>query len=539
MIVLGLNSGTSVDSIDVAAARLTTDADGVVNLEPLGFLSHPWTSSEREALLAALPGRMEQDAGSRSSVAACGAAECGGGDGTTSATVDTNPVAPSDAERSAPHPATPAFGAAQWCQLDTMVGQALARAAACGAQRLVPHDTVDLVASHGQTIYHWVDNGHVHGTLQIGQPAWVAAAVGCPVVSDLRSADIAAGGQGAPLIGLLDGLWLGPMASPQAPMIALNIGGISNISVITGVDQPVIAWDTGPGNCLIDATAQRLTGQSCDRDGALAAQGEVDQVAVERLLADPYYAAPAPKSTGRELFTESYVARLVGPNLDGVDLMATLTQLTATTIADAIATVGRPRSVVVSGGGAHNPVLMARLRALLDAPVVTADDFGLPVDAKEAYLFALLGYLSVHGSVGTACGVNGRSATGAAHRVVLGSLTPPTPLALNPLPPLRALRVVQRESSPTPIPSPMDDLRSVGPTGDPSAADRSDESHASALGIPAPPTSAGVASGGNPPSPDATPAQSPGSSDPPHVSGVPHTEPPTPYPYFDPKDSRD
>lgn len=402
MIVVGVSSGTSVDAIDTAVADLGLAADGTLTLCPLGHGEHPWPAGLRERILAALP----------------------------------------------PAP----VGVAEWCALDTLVGQALGDAARRAAEEHAG-GRADLVASHGQTLYHWVEGGSARGTLQVGQPAWIAERSGLPVVSDLRAGDVAAGGQGAPLVSVLDALWLGGAAgTDDAPggdgghrrTAALNLGGIANVTVVGRADEPVLAWDTGPGNCLVDAAVQRLAGLPYDRDGALAAAGTVDADALAVLLDDPYYALPAPRSTGRELFDAGYAAaRLAaadatrGRALDGPDLVATLTELTAATVARSLARDAGPGApvgrVVVSGGGAHNPVLLDRLRAHLAAHVpgaelVTADALGLPGDAKEAYLFALLGYLGVHGLPGTAPGGDGARATGARRPVVLGSLTPPAPL---------------------------------------------------------------------------------------------------------------
>jgi anhydro-N-acetylmuramic acid kinase len=398
VIVVGVSSGTSVDAIDTAVADLELAADGTLTLRPLGHGEHPWPAGLRERLLAALP----------------------------------------------PAP----VGVAEWCALDTLVGQALGDAARRAAEEHAG-GRADLVASHGQTLYHWVSDGRARGTLQVGQPAWIAERSGLPVVSDLRAGDVAAGGQGAPLVSVLDALWLGGGAEADGDpdrrrTAALNIGGIANVTVVGGVDEPVLAWDTGPGNCLVDAAVQRLAGLPYDRDGALAAAGSVDADALAVLLDDPYYALPVPRSTGRELFDAGYAAARLeaaeatrGRAPDGADLVATLTELTAATIARSLARDAGPGApvgrVVVSGGGAHNPVLLRRLRAHLAAHVpgadlVTADALGLPGDAKEAYLFALLGYLGVHGLPGTAPGSGGTRATGARHPVVLGSLTPPAPL---------------------------------------------------------------------------------------------------------------
>jgi len=272
-----------------------------------------------------------------------------------------------------------------------------------------------------------VVDGHARGTLQLGQPAWVVEATGLPVVSDLRARDIAAGGEGAPLASTLDALWLG--GGP--PRAALNLGGIANITVVRG--ESVLAFDTGPASCLLDAAAQRITGEPCDRDGHLALSGRVDEDLLARLLTEPYYAKGAPKSTGRELFTSGYVD---APHVADVDLMATLTELTAITVADACRPYGLTE-VVASGGGVRNPALLAALRRrLVPTPLVTTDERGLPADAKEAYLVALLGFLTWHQLPGVVPG-----GTGSTVPRVLGRLSPgDAPLQLPaPVPPPRRL----------------------------------------------------------------------------------------------------
>ncbi|HIZ36245.1 MAG TPA: anhydro-N-acetylmuramic acid kinase [Candidatus Ruania gallistercoris] len=370
MRVLALSSGTSVDAIDVAVAELQPAGDGVLTLVPHGHLELVWPQELRERLLAVLP------------------------------------------------PAR--VGVSEWCALEAEVGQAFGRAAATGLAELGP---AELVASHGQTLYHDVAEGRVRGTLQIGQPGWIHRATGLPVVSDFRNADVAAGGQGAPLVSLLDQLWLG-----ERPTAVLNIGGIANLTLVGA--GSVRTGDTGPGNCLLDAAAQQI-GRPADLDGELAAAGVVDEAALAVLLAEEYYSRPLPRTTGREYFHREYVAdRLAAAGVPvpaGADLFATLTELTARTIADVLSGSGVQR-VVASGGGLRNPVLMARLAELV-GPVLTSAQCGLDADAKEAYLFALLGYLSVHGLPGTApvdpAEPDGARATGAAGPTVLGSLTPP------------------------------------------------------------------------------------------------------------------
>jgi anhydro-N-acetylmuramic acid kinase len=360
VIIVGLISGTSADSIDVAVADLRIDGDAV-RLRPLGYSQRPWPEDLRKRILAALP----------------------------------------------PAP----VGAHELCELDTLIGQEFAAAAAEVA------GGADLVVSHGQTVYHWVEDGRARGTLQLGQPAWIAEATGLPVVSDLRARDVAAGGHGAPLAATLDALWL---ADGAQPAVALNLGGIANVTVVGGGE--VVAFDTGPANCLLDVTAARLTAgaQGYDADGRLAAAGQVHQELLRRFLTEPYFALTPPKSTGREMFHAGFVERhRAGLDVDGPDLMATLTELTAVTVGRAVAGTGA-RRVVVSGGGARNPTLLARLRAALDpGERVTSDELGLPSDAKEGYLFALLGLLTWHQLPGVP-----PHTTGSRVPRVLGRITP-------------------------------------------------------------------------------------------------------------------
>ena len=362
MRVIGLMSGTSYDAIDAAAADLRLDGDVLV-LTPLGMLSQPYPPELRAAVAASLP--------------------------PASTTVE------------------------QVCRLDTGIGQAFAAVARQAVEQLCG-GYADLIVSHGQTVFHWVDNGTVRGTLQLGQPAWIAEATGVPVVSDLRARDVAAGGQGAPLVSIIDVLWL--RGRPGVP-VALNLGGIANITVVHG--EPV-AFDTGPANALIDAVVTELTGQPFDADGVMAARGQVHEELLARLLAEPYYARAAPKSTGKELFNLAYVAKAMEglPEIPAEDLVATVTTLTARTVADAVRRYGGTE-VVASGGGIQNPALMHLLADELEIPVRTTDELGMPSAAKEAYAFAVLGFLSVHGLGGTV-----PSCTGARHSSVLGSVTP-------------------------------------------------------------------------------------------------------------------
>jgi len=331
--------------------------------------------------------------------------------------------------------------AAELCRADTRLGQAFAAAA-------LSMGDADLVASLGQTVHHWVEDGRCLGTLQLGQPAWIAEATGLPVVADLRARDVAAGGHGAPLASTLDALWLADLAaSTGRPAVALNIGGIANVTVVAPGSPPV-AYDTGPGNALLDAAVLELSHgkRAHDVDGELALRGEVLPDLLDVLLADPYYALPAPKSTGKELFDLAYLHRATTRTVRGEDLVATLVELTARTIADACRDAG---VVVGSGGGMRNPALVAALtRALDGVDLVTSDSLGLPSDAKEAYLSALLGFLTWHGVP-----ANAPSATGASGPRLLGSITPGRD-------PLRL---------PDPAGTPVTRLRISNPAGGPSA----------------------------------------------------------------------
>ncbi|MFD5098161.1 anhydro-N-acetylmuramic acid kinase [Streptomyces albidochromogenes] len=380
MRVIGLMSGTSYDAIDAAAADLALDGDTLV-LTPLGMVSTAYDDDLRAALAGALP------------------------------------------------PA--ATDLATVCRLDTRIGQAFA-AAAVRADLELCDGRAGLIASHGQTVYHWAEAGRVHGTLQIGEPAWIAEATGRPVVSGFRTRDVAAGGQGAPLVSVVDAMWL--RGRPGVP-VALNLGGIGNVTVAAdGAGGGPLAFDTGPANALIDAAVRELAAgdarggaYSMDVDGALAARGRVRQRLLRRLLDEPYYARPAPKTTGKELFHPAYLRTALdvfGP-LPAEDVVATLTRLTARTVADAVRPFGATE-VIASGGGTRNPVLMEWLREELGGPdgvpLRTSDELGLPSDAKEAYAFAVLGWLTAHGLPGTV-----PSCTGARHASVLGSLTPGGP----------------------------------------------------------------------------------------------------------------
>ena len=237
-----------------------------------------------------------------------------------------------------------------------------------------------------------------------------------PVVSNFRARDIAAGGQGAPLVPFVDYLLF---RDAKRTRVALNIGGIANVTVIPAGAGPeqVTAFDTGPGNMAIDALAREM-GQPFDRGGRIAASGRVDRGLLAELLADPYYRRRGPKSAGREQYGAEFVARLKATGLPVRDLIATATVLTASAVAVAIRGVG-PADLIVSGGGAHNRQIMAHLAALLpEMAIATSADYGVDVDGKEAVAFAVLAHETWRGRPS-----NLPSATGARRAVVLGSIT--------------------------------------------------------------------------------------------------------------------
>ncbi|WP_407563617.1 anhydro-N-acetylmuramic acid kinase [Streptomyces sp. 184] len=392
--VVGLLSGTSYDAVDAAVCDLRLDGDEIL-LHPRGLHSAPFPDELRRAVAACLP------------------------------------------------PARTTM--AEVCRLDTELGRFFGRTAA-EAVETAADGRADLVVSHGQTVYHWVEGPRARGTLQLGGAAWIAEATGLPVVSDVRTRDIARGGQGAPLASTLDALLLlagGPGGTPRRG--ALNLGGIANITV-RGASGEVVAYDLGPANALIDAAVADGTGgaETMDTDGARARRGTVDRELLGRLLDEPYYALPAPKSTGKELFHGAYlrerVAAGAGPRPSLDDLVATVTELTAELVAAACRQYG-VGELVVSGGGVRNPALMARL-AKLCAPALVSrmEDHGLSSQGKEGYLFALLGFLTVNGLPASV-----PSATGAREAALLGSITPgarplrlPEPAAKTPV----RLRVV-------------------------------------------------------------------------------------------------
>jgi anhydro-N-acetylmuramic acid kinase len=397
MRVIGLMSGTSVDGIDVAIADMTGQPAGLApdNQGPtlranlLHFETVPWSEPVRAAIFDLF----------------------------------TSPAP-----------------VAAWCSLDAAVASHFATAALQVLARSgCPLESIDLIGSHGQTLWHEVVEGRVTGTLQVGTPSLIAAQTGITTVGNFRVADVAAGGQGAPLVSTFDWHLLRP--PPLLNGVAggwravQNIGGIANVTYLppVDVDRPPLAFDTGPGNALIDWAASRATGGRLrfDQDGDLAAAGVVSPALLARWLAHPYFDLAPPKTTGRELFSsalaEEWAQEAAAHGLGPADLVATLTDLTAASIAAAYRRFAPAplAQVVVGGGGGRNPVLMARLAHYLQQTfgrpleVCSHERLGIDSDAKEALAFGLLAYL-------TWCGWPGNvpACTGATRPVILGEIAP-------------------------------------------------------------------------------------------------------------------
>jgi anhydro-N-acetylmuramic acid kinase len=304
---------------------------------------------------------------------------------------------------------------------EALAANALARCYADCVQQLLAQapGPVRAVAVHGQTIRHRPELGF---TRQTNNPALLAELTGVDVIADFRTRDIAAGGQGAPLVPAFHEARFG---KPKQLRVVVNIGGIGNISVLHG-DGRVSGFDTGPGNVLMDLWVARHTGKPYDEDGAFAASGKVDAQLLEILLDEPYFRQPPPKSTGRDLFHADWLDRKLAqrPDVAPADVQATLTRLTALTIAQAIqdATAGQPaQAVYVCGGGAYNGVLLREIAEALGGkvPVASTDELGVAPNRVEALAFAWLGYRFMRRQPG-----NLPAVTGAAGLRVLGALYP-------------------------------------------------------------------------------------------------------------------
>lgn len=318
--------------------------------------------------------------------------------------------------------------AAEISRMNSLLGELYAEAIAETCRRHeVKLASIGLCGMHGQTIYHRGRAGRYLGrriasTLQIGEAAVVAERTGLRVISNFRERDIAAGGQGAPLVPFVDYLLF---HDRRVGRVALNIGGFANITAIPAGAKPerVVAFDTGPGNRVIDALVRRMTkgAQAYDRDGRIARSGNVRQGLLDAMLAEPYFRSAPPKSCGDEDFGALFVGRFIRKSTSMEDLIATATELTARSISNAIHEYGAScTEVVASGGGIHNRQIMRRLRELMPGhSVKTSADYGVDPNAKEAIAFAVLAYESAHGRP-----CNLPSATGASRELVLGKSTP-------------------------------------------------------------------------------------------------------------------
>ncbi len=315
-------------------------------------------------------------------------------------------------------------------RLNFLLGELYAEALEETAERAqIPLDSIKLIGCHGQTIFHEGQASQYLGkkvasTFQIGESSVISERTGIDVISNFRERDIAAGGKGAPLVPYLDYMLIRHRGRGR---VAVNIGGIANLTAIppnTSTDR-VIAFDTGPGNMVIDQLVARITtgGLTYDRDGAMAAAGELDPKLLAKLLRDKYFRAKPPKTAGREQYGTEFVSKLLDTELSSEDLIATATALTAESIALGVRNFVLPEmrvdEVFVSGGGTHNPTLMRMLnKALGEIPVKETTEVGLDVDSKEAIAFAVMAYETAHARPS-----NVPMATGAKRHVILGKVT--------------------------------------------------------------------------------------------------------------------
>jgi anhydro-N-acetylmuramic acid kinase len=374
VIVAGVMSGTSADGINVALVELT---GGRPQLKLVGHLEFPFPPAVRRAILAGM-----------------------------------------NAERAR---------VADLARLNFLLGHLFGGAVMAAARKF--RLQVELVGCHGQTLYHQGEAQAFLGrklavTWQTGEAAVIAARAGAPVVSDFRPADMAAGGKGAPLVPFLDYLLY---RDPRRARIVQNIGGIANLTAIPAgaKTEQVVAFDTGPGNMVIDALTERLFGQAFDREGRIAARGRVLEEVVSEILRQPFFRRCPPRTAGREEFGREFVTEFLGRcgRARKQDVVATATALTARSIADSIRRFvpGSYAELIVSGGGAENPTLMRMLGAAVEPMGIRlrrSEDFGLPSAAKEAVAFAVLAYQTWRRRPG-----NLPSATGASRPAILGKIS--------------------------------------------------------------------------------------------------------------------
>ena len=387
MVVAGVMSGTSADGVDVALVRISPGRlDAAPRIKLLGHTHSPYPAKLRQAVLAAMD-------------AAC-------------------------------------ISTAELARLHWRLGEVYATAILAAEAQL--GTKAKLAGVHGQTVYHQGSPARYLGaplrcTWQLGEAAEIATRTGLPVVSDFRPADMAAGGQGAPLVPMLDRVLY---AHATRNRILQNLGGIANMTALPAGSDALLAFDSGPANVVIDGAMQRLYGKRFDRGGKLAASGLVLKAIVEESLRHPYFVQPAPKSCGREEFGGSFVDQFIAKcrraKAQNADVIATATALTAESILQAYRTTVWPflgqrapladtTEYIVAGGGARNDTLMRSLRNGLEPlgiEVVTSDATGIPAEAKEAVAFALLAWLRWHGLPGSV-----PAATGAKRSVLLGRIT--------------------------------------------------------------------------------------------------------------------
>lgn len=309
------------------------------------------------------------------------------------------------------------------CQMNFAIGECFANA--CNIL-ISEHGKPDLIASHGQTVFHSpreekLDGVSLKSTLQLGESSVISEKTGCMVVSNFREADIAAGGEGAPLVCFADEKWFKPL---KKNVLVQNIGGISNVTVVTR-EHDTFGFDTGLGNIMIDYCMNKFFNKSYDEDGKVAHEGIIDDGWLNLLLQDEYYLKEPPKTTGREYFSNFYIENALRfAPADKKDVIATVTALTARTIVDAYERFIFPAisvdEVIIGGGGAYNPELMRLIRKYLPEKIVlkTHEDYKISNNFKEVMAFALLGYCKYYGIPS-----NLPSCTGAKRRVVLGKIS--------------------------------------------------------------------------------------------------------------------
>ncbi|HEY9785491.1 MAG TPA: anhydro-N-acetylmuramic acid kinase [Candidatus Obscuribacterales bacterium] len=386
--VIGLNSGTSMDGVDAAIFTIspleTQSVNGrppVLECQMIDSILFPFDESFRKRLLKFV---------------ACGVAEL-----------------------------------EEVCLLNARLGEIFADAVLHLLRKAgLDRKSIDLIGSHGQTIWHCPDGGRLwgheaSGTLQLGEPAVIAARTGIAVIGDFRAADLAVGGQGAPLVAFADEVLFGGQGIATG---VLNIGGIANLTVIGDKGRAIMAFDTGPGNMLIDRACEVLFQTSYDEGGRIAFCGNTDEVLLAELMGHPYFQRKPPKTTGRELFGNKYFDLKIGSamkerNLKNNDLVATITSLTARSIAEAyksfVLDEQRLKRLVLGGGGADNPYLVEKIRQYWphELEILRHEDFGISTKFKESLLFALLAYTTYFGIPN-----NVPSCTGASRQVCLGKI---------------------------------------------------------------------------------------------------------------------